>query len=252
MTHPRRFQAAKVLITGASRGLGASMACAFAAEGAELIYIGYRVRESEARQTAAAVGEAGARAELLGFDVRNPEDVTRAFEHVGKTSGALDVLVNNAGVTRDSHFPLLDEEAWQDVIDTNLNGAARCCRAAVRAMWRARAGAIVNVASAAGTTASPGQANYAASKGGILALTRTLAAELAPRGIRVNAVVPGLIDAGMTTRLDHRMLELRRAQIPLARLGQADEVARAVLFLASSDASYIVGEALTVDGGLSL
>jgi 3-oxoacyl-[acyl-carrier protein] reductase len=252
----RRFEGASVLVTGASRGLGASMAVAFASEGAAVVWLGYRARQSEAEATAARVEQAGARAELLCFDVRSPEAVAQAFERVAAAKqadrGTLDVLVNNAGISRDAHFPLLDEEAWHDVIETNLGGTARCCRAAVRAMWRARHGVIVNVASIAGPMASPGQASYAASKGGIVALTRTLAAELAPRGIRVNAVVPGLIDAGMTMHLDRRVLEPKLAEIALGRLGQADEVARAVLFLASEDASYVVGQALVVDGGLSL
>jgi 3-oxoacyl-[acyl-carrier protein] reductase len=244
----RRFEGASVLVTGASRGLGASMAVAFAAEGAQAVWLGYRVREDDARAVAARVEQAGARAELLAFDVRSPEAVAAAFER----AGPLDVLVNNAGVSRDAHFALLDEDAWHDVIETNLSGTARCCRAAVRAMWRARRGVIVNVASVAGPMASPGQASYAASKGGIVALTRTLAAELAPRGIRVNAVLPGLIDAGMTVHLDRRIVEHKLQQVALGRLGLADEVARAVLFLASADASYVVGQALFVDGGLSL
>ena len=248
----RRFEGASVLVTGASRGLGASMAVAFAAEGARVVWLGHRVRHDESRAVAERVAQAGARAELLPFDVRSPEAVAQAFERVAADDQPLDVLVNNAGLSRDAHFPLLDEEAWHDVIETNLSGTARCCRAAVRSMWRARRGVIVNVASIAGPMASPGQASYAASKGGVIALTRTLAAELAPRGIRVNAVVPGLIDAGMTAHLDHRLLAERSARVPLGRLGLADEVARAVLFLASSDAAYVVGQALVVDGGLSL
>ena len=247
----KRFEGKTVFVTGASRGLGAAMAAAFAAEGAN-VWIGYRAREFEAKETVAAIEIGGGKAQCIGFDLRHPEEIEKAFETVLQSSGALDVLVNNAAVSRDQPFALMDESAWMDVIDTDLNGTARCCRAAVRPMWKARKGAIVNVASVAGPMASPGQANYAASKGGILALTKTLAAELARYGIRINAVVPGLIDAGMTTKLDARILDEKRKRIPAGRLGNADEIARAVLFLASEEASYILGQALFVDGGLSL
>lgn len=246
----KRFEGKKVFVTGASRGLGAAMARAFALEGAN-VWIGYRAREFEAKETVAAIEKEGGQAQCVGFDLRRPEEIEKAFESVLQ-GGDLDVLVNNAAVSRDQPFALMDDSAWVDVIDTDLNGTARCCRAAVRAMWRARKGAIINVASVAGPMASPGQANYAASKGGILALTKTLAAELARYGIRVNAVVPGLIYAGMTTKLDARILDEKRKRIPAGRLGNADEVARAVLFLASDEASYIVGQALFVDGGLTL
>jgi 3-oxoacyl-[acyl-carrier protein] reductase len=216
------------------------------------VWVGYRVRDVEANAVVSAIRDAGGVAHPVCIDVRDPAAVAAAFAEITRVSGALDVLVNNAAISRDGHFAMLDDDAWCDVIETNLNGTARCSRAAVTSMWRAQRGAIVNVASVSGPLASPGQAAYAASKGGVLALTRTLAAELAPRGIRVNAVVPGFIDAGMTTRLDHRALAERTPRIPLARLGSADEVARVVLFLASDDASYIVGQALFVDGGLSL
>lgn len=248
---PKRFEGANVLVTGASRGLGASIAKAFGREGAH-VWLGFRARESDAAEVVSAIINEGGKARAVGFDVRKPEEVTRAFELCLKESGPLDVLVNNAAVSRDNFFALTDEESWQDVLETNLSGTARCCRAAAKGMWRARKGAIVNVASVSGPMASPGQSSYAASKGGVIALTKTLAAELAPRGIRVNAVVPGLIDSGMTTRLDRRILEEKRARIPTGRLGNAEEVAAAVLFLASSDASYVLGQALFVDGGLTL
>jgi len=247
----KRFEGKTVFVTGASRGLGATMAKAFAAEGANVV-VGYRAREFEAKETVAAIEKDGGKAQCVGFDLRHPAEIEKAFETVLQASGTLDVLVNNAAVSRDQPFALMDESAWMDVIDTDLNGTARCCRAAVRPMWRARKGAIVNVASVAGPMASPGQANYAASKGGILALTKTLAAELARYGIRINAVVPGLIDAGMTTKLDARILDEKRKRIPAGRLGNAEEVARAVLVLASDEASYIMGQALFVDGGLTL
>jgi 3-oxoacyl-[acyl-carrier protein] reductase len=246
-----RFTGAKVVVTGASRGLGRAVAAAFAREGAE-VFVGFRVREADAERTVAEIGEAGGRAVAFRVDVRDPADVERAFAALREQAGHVDVLVNNAGVSRDGLFPMQDEEAWNDVLSTNLMGTARCCRAALGTMWRARSGVIVNVASLSAIAASPGQVSYAASKAGVIALTRTLAAELAPRGIRVNAVVPGLLATGMAEHLDSRIAAERLARIPLGRLGTAEEAARAVLFLASEEASYVVGQALIVDGGMAL
>jgi 3-oxoacyl-[acyl-carrier protein] reductase len=149
-------------------------------------------------------------------------------------------------------FPLMGADDWQEVVDANLSGTFHCTSAAVRLMLARKSGVIINVASAAGIRAAVGQVNYSAAKGGVLALTRSLAAELAPRGVRVNAVVPGLLSTGMATRLDHRIVAEQQARIPLGRAGSAQEVARVVLFLASDDASYIVGQCLPVDGGLTL
>lgn len=240
-----------VVVTGGSRGLGRAIAMAFAEAGA-YVFVGYRTRESDARVTCAAIAEGGGQAEPVALDVRARADVDRAIKQIVKAHARIDVLVNNAAIARDNLFAMMSAEEWRDVIDVNLHGAYNTCKAVVRPMMRAGGGAIVNVASVAGAHASPGQANYSASKGGLLALTRTLAAELAPRGIRVNAVVPGILDTGMAARLDHRVLEQRRAQIPLERFGRGDEVAQAVLFLASDAASYIIGQALVVDGGLTL
>jgi 3-oxoacyl-[acyl-carrier protein] reductase len=169
-----------------------------------------------------------------------------------RSSGGLDVLVNNAGVARDEPFALMSQNTWDEVLKTNLDGVFHCCRAAVRPMLAKKRGAIVNMASVAGQHAAPMQANYSASKGGVLALTATLGAELAPKGIRVNAVVPGFLDAGMAQRLDHGLAEKIKARVPIGRFGRAEEVAKAVLFLASDEASYVVGQALVVDGGLAL
>jgi 3-oxoacyl-[acyl-carrier protein] reductase len=243
----KRFNGTNVLVTGASRGIGAEIARAFAREGAR-VWIGFRVRQQEADAVVESIKKEGGEASALGFDLRRAEDVERAFG----LCGPLDILVNNAAVSRDNFFALLDEEAWSDVLETNLGGTMRCSRAAVRLMWSARKGVIINIASVSGPVASPGQSSYAASKGGVIALTKTLARELAPRGIRVNAVVPGLIDEGMTTRLDRRILKDKQDRIPTGRLGKAEDVAAAVLFLASSEASYIIGQALFVDGGLTL
>ena len=245
-----RFADRSVLVTGASRGLGRAIAEAFAREGAR-VGIGYRTRRDDAAQTLALVEAAGARGALLEFDVRDAASVGKAVD-IFSRDGGLDVLVNNAALVRDHLFALMSSEDWEQVLAVNLHGTYHCCRAALATMMSRRRGAIVNVASVAGLRASPGQANYAGSKGGVVALTATLGAELARHGIRVNAVAPGLLTTGMGVRLDRGVAEQRRAAIPLARFGEADEVARAVLFLASDDASYIIGQCLVVDGGLSL
>jgi 3-oxoacyl-[acyl-carrier protein] reductase len=245
-----RFAGRSALVTGASRGLGRAIAVAFAREGAR-VGIGFRSHAADAEQTLAEVTAAGGTGVLLPFDVRDQGAVESALRRFAD-SGGLDILVNNAGVVQDQLFALMAREAWDAVVGTDLTGTYLCCRAAVPLLLAQRRGAIVNVASVAGLRASPGQANYAAAKGGVVALTATLAAELAPRGIRVNAVVPGLLATGIGARLDRRVAEQRRAAIPLGRFGEGEEVARAVLFLASDEASYVVGQCLAVDGGLAL
>jgi 3-oxoacyl-[acyl-carrier protein] reductase len=246
-----RFTSQTIVVTGASRGLGRAMASAFAAEGG-YVYVGFCAREDEAAQTLARLRAAGGDGALLGLDVRQSASVAAAFARVQKERGRLDVLVNNAGVARDGLFALMPAADFHEVVATNLTGSYHCAAAAARLMLAEKRGVIINIASAAGLRASVGQTNYAASKGGLLAFTRSLAAELGPRGVRVNAVVPGLIAAGMGTRLDHRIVAQRQAAIPLGRLGSAEEVARAVLFLASDESSYILGQCLAVDGGLTL
>jgi 3-oxoacyl-[acyl-carrier protein] reductase len=252
----KRFEGRGVLVTGASRGLGRAIAVAFGREGAR-VGIGYRSHASDAEQTLREVREAGGSGLLLRFDVRDRAAVAasvRGFAEPdeGGEGGGLDVLVNCAGVLLDRLFALMEPPDWDEVLGADLTGTWNCCRAAVPLLLGRRKGAIVNVASVAAIRASPGQANYAAAKGGVLALTATLGAELAPRGVRVNAVVPGLLATGMGSRLDRRVAEQRRAAVPLGRFGQAEEVAVAVLFLASDEASYVVGQCLVVDGGLSL
>jgi 3-oxoacyl-[acyl-carrier protein] reductase len=236
-----RFAGRSALVTGGSRGLGRVIAAALAAEGAH-VHAGY-LHHPDRAQTPNVVP--------IQLDVTDAAACEAAVARVVEARGGLDLVVHAAGVARDSLFAMSSPEDWDEPMRVNLGGALRVARAAVRPMLAAKRGAILFVGSIAGLRASPGQAGYAASKGGILAITSTLAAELAPRGIRVNAVVPGLIATGMAARLDHRIVEKQIARIPLARLGRAEEVAEVALFLLSDAASYVVGQAIVVDGGLS-
>ncbi|CAN0508591.1 unnamed protein product [Laminaria digitata] len=246
-----RWEGSIVLVTGASRGLGRAIAKGFALEGA-FVGIGYRRLARGAEETLTAIQEAGGHGALVKADVRDQKDVERAIAAFVSSNGDIDVLINNAAIVDDKPFALMSAESWTNVLQTNLGGVFHCTRAVVRPMMARGRGAIVNIGSVAGLFASPGQANYAASKGGITALTRTLAAELAPKGIRVNAVAPGLLTDGMARRMNKRISGARLQQIPIERFGNPDEVARAVLFLASDEASYIIGQTLIVDGGLTL
>jgi 3-oxoacyl-[acyl-carrier protein] reductase len=246
----RIFENQTVVVTGASRGLGRAIALAFAAQGAHVV-IGYRARLEDAVRVKELAIEAGGAATLWACDMQDPAAIEAGLDQIIAERGAVDVLVNNAAVVQDAPFALMTQESWDDVIRVNLGGVFACCRAVARSMMAKRKGAIVNVASVAGIHASPGQTNYAASKGAILAFTRTLAAELARQGIRVNAVIPGLLSTGMVTRLDHRIAQQKKQLIPLGRFGTAEEVADVVLFLASPAAAYIIGQSIVVDGGLT-
>jgi 3-oxoacyl-[acyl-carrier protein] reductase len=236
---------ATALVTGASRGIGAAIARALAADGWN-VGIGYRSDEAGARATLEAVEAAGARGALLAGDVCNgtgDDLVARAEEELGPVLA----LVNNAGVRADGLAIQLDDEAWDRVIDTNLTAAFRLTRRAVRGMVRARYGRIVNVASVVGPRANAGQANYAAAKAGLIGLTKTVAAEVARRGVTVNAVAPGFIETDMTAGLPEEIVQA----VPARRTGTPDEVAAAVRFLTSEDAGYVTGTTLFVDGGMS-
>jgi 3-oxoacyl-[acyl-carrier protein] reductase len=235
------------LITGASRGLGRCIALTFADEGA-FVYAGYRARDDDAAETARQLGGRG---ETLRFDVSQAVAVDAAVAKIRAARGRLDFVINNAAKVFDGPAALMNPAQWREVLETNLDGAFNCTRAALPLMLAAKSGVVVNVASVAGIKGTPGQANYAASKGGLLALTRSLAVELAPMGIRVNAVVPGMLDAGMAHHLDRQILSRVIEATPLGRLGRAEEVAAAVLFLCSEEAAFIVGQALVVDGGLT-
>jgi 3-oxoacyl-[acyl-carrier protein] reductase len=230
------------LVTGASRGIGHAIAVELAAGGASVV-IGYRSGKDEAEALAA---ELGGRA--IQADVSSAEDAKRLVEEAGD----LDILVNNAGLTRDGLIARMSDEDWRIVIDTNLGGVFATCRAAARGMMRRRSGAIVNLSSVVGVHGNPGQTNYAASKAGIIGFTKALARELATRNVRVNAIAPGYIETALTEVLPDSVRETLLAGTPLGRLGAPEDVAGAVRFLCSDEASFITGEVLLVDGGLGM
>ena len=230
------------LVTGASRGIGRAIAAELASAGAEVV-VGYRSGAAEAESLAAEIGGRAVQA-----DVADPEEAARLVEEAGE----LDILVNNAGLTRDGLIARMSDEDWRAVLDTNLGGVFHTCRAAARGMMKRRSGAIVNLTSVVGIHGNPGQTNYAASKAGIIGFTKSLARELAPRGVRANAVAPGYVQTALTEVLPEEVQQAILANTPLARLGTPEDVAGAVRFLCSDEASFVTGEVLLVDGGLGM
>ncbi len=230
------------LVTGGSRGIGRAIAVELANAGAQVV-VGYRSGAEEAEQVVAEIGGRAVQA-----DVSDPEQAARLVEEAGD----IDILVNNAGLTRDGLIARMSDDDWRTVIDTNLGGVFATCRAAARGMMKRRAGAIVNLSSVVGVHGNPGQTNYAASKAGIIGFTKALARELATRNVRVNAVAPGYIETALTDVLPEAVREHLLGATPLARLGVPADVAGAVRFLCSDEASFITGEVLLVDGGLGM
>ena len=230
------------LVTGASRGIGSAIALELARAGASVV-VGYRSAGEEAEQVAS---EAGGRA--VQADVAEPEEAKRLIEEAGE----LDILVNNAGITRDTLLARMPDDDWRAVIETNLSGCFYTCRAAVRGMMKRRSGSIVNVSSIVGLHGNPGQTNYGAAKAGMIGFTKSLARELGGRGVRANVVAPGYVKSRLTEILPEELRSQMLANTPLGRLGDPEDVAGAVRFLCSDEASFITGEVLLVDGGLGI
>jgi len=237
------------LVTGASQGLGQAIAIALGKSSAKVACIARNAEKL--KQTAQEIAVAGGMAECFACDVTRGESVQQTVEAVLEKWQRLDILVNNAGITRDTLIPRMADEQWDEVINTNLRGAFLFTRAATRPMLQARYGRIINIASVSGLMGNPGQANYSASKAGLIGMTRTVARELAGRKITVNAVAPGFIESEMTAALGESIIGEVKTRIPVKRLGQPQEIADAVLFLAAPGSAYITGQVLTVDGGMT-
>ena len=237
------------LVTGASRGIGRAIALALASKGFA-VALNYAGSHDAAEAVKKEIEAAGGKAFTVQGDVSKSEDVDRIFKTVKDEFGGLDVLVNNAGINRDALLIRMQEANWDDVIATDLKSDFRTTKAAAAMMMRKRKGSIINISSVVGIMGNIGQANYAAAKAGVIGLTKACAKEMAARNIRVNAVAPGFIETAMTDGIPEKIREGMIASIPMGRMGQPEDIARAVCFLASDDASYITGQVLVVDGGL--
>ena len=235
------------LVTGASGGIGRAIAMALHGAGASVGLSGTRLEPLEA-----LAGELGERAHVLPCDLGDPDAVADLPKQAAAALGGVDILVNNAGITRDNLFMRMSDEEWQSVIDVNLTATFRLCRGVLRGMMKARWGRIVNISSVVGVTGNPDQGNYAAAKAGMVGMSKSLAHEVASRGITVNAVAPGFIATAMTERLTGEQRAAILAQVPAGRMGEPAEIAAAVLYLASPEAAYVTGATLHVNGGMAM
>jgi 3-oxoacyl-[acyl-carrier protein] reductase len=238
-----------VVVTGGTRGIGRAICLAFAAPGIT-VYFNYSSASEAALETERMVAEAGGHAKGMQINVCSEKEVEGFFGKILEETGRVDVLVNNAGVTRDGLLVRMKEKDWDDVLDINLKGTFICTKIAAKPMMKQRYGRIINISSVVGLSGNPGQANYVASKAGIIGFTKAVAKELSSRGITANAVAPGFIETDMTATLPEKAKEAMINQIPLGRSGRPEDVAAAVLFLASDSAAYITGQVIHVNGGM--
>jgi len=238
-----------VVVTGGSRGLGRAICLAFAGPDTH-IYSNYNSSEASASETAELIAGAGGESTFIKVDVSALSQVSGFVKDIVRERGGIQVLVNNAGITRDGLVAMMKEKDWDDVIATNLKGAFNCIKAVSRPMMKQRSGRIINITSVVGVIGNPGQANYAASKAGIIGLTKSVARELAPRGITVNAVAPGYVETDMTATLPDKAKDAMLNMIPLGRAGKPEEIAGLVKFLASENGAYITGQVVHVSGGM--
>ena len=237
------------LITGASRGIGKEIALELSRLGAE-VFINYSSSDEKAEEVVNSIKNLGGKAHKLKFDVSKEDSVSLAFEEIIKINGSIDILINNAGITRDGLLMRRKSEQWDDVLNTNLKGVFLCTKYASKFMMKKRSGSIVNISSVVGIIGNPGQANYSAAKAGVIGFTKTCAKEFASRGINVNAIAPGFIETEITEKLNTE--EILKV-IPLGKLGSCTQIANLVSFLVSSNAgSYITGQTISIDGGMSI
>jgi 3-oxoacyl-[acyl-carrier protein] reductase len=250
MTTHKQFDGELAIVTGASRGIGKACALALARAGAKVV--GTATSEAGAAAIGQYLAEAGAAGKGMVLDVSKPESIDAFLAAVEAEHGAPYVLVNNAGITRDNLLLRMKDEEWQAVIDTNLSSVFRMCKGVLRGMMKQRKGRIINIASVVGLIGNPGQANYCAAKAGIIGFSKSMAREVGSRNITVNVVAPGFIDTDMTKGLTDDQRNAMLGNVPLARLGQPEDIAAAVLFLASPGGAYVTGETLNVNGGMHM
>jgi len=243
-----KLQDKVVLVTGASRGIGKAIAEKMGEEGA--IVVGTATTDGGADNISSYLSESGVKGKGMCLNVADADSIKNVLKAITDEFGAVNILVNNAGITRDNLLMMMKDDQWDDIISTNLTSIFRMSKAVIRPMMKARSGRIINIASVVGLTGNPGQTNYSAAKAGILGFSKSLAREIGSRHITVNTVAPGFIDTDMTRELPEEQREALIAQIPLNKLGEAKDIANAVSFLASDDAAYITGETINVNGGM--
>ena len=249
MTQNKTLSGKVALVTGASRGIGKAIAISLGKLGAEVI-VNYSASDASAEEVVKSINEKGGSSYKLKFDVSDEESVNKAVNQIIRDSGKIDILINNAGITRDGLLMRMKASQWDEVLNTNLKGVFLCTKNVSKFMIKQRSGKIINITSIVGLIGNPGQANYSASKAGVIGFTKTCAKEFASRGIKVNAIAPGFIETEMTENLNTDDL---LKMIPLGKLGSADQIASLVNFLVSSDASeYITGQTISIDGGMNM